>query len=581
MPTVAHHFRRMRMRACHTALPRGVALAVVLGASVVLPYTPLAAVPTFTSAKCATLAHLSVSAGQIALPTGGANVTGTQMVSASGSGATAVAEHCLVSGRILPHDPKAPDIQFRIALPTTWNSKILMLGGGGFDGSIPNITGNILNTTPDALSPLARGYSVFASDSGHQAQAANALFDASFALNAEAYRNWMGDALKKTRDSVVIIVKAAYGKSASRAYFVGGSTGGRESLSAAGGWPSDWDGIVALYPSASVTATILGLVAMDQAFAGPGAYLNPAKRGVLRRAALAACDSLDGARDGVISNVRGCNAVFEPASAQVDGGPLRCAAGADTGDTCLSDAQLSALHTVNSPIPLHVALATGQTSLPGYNIYTSDPGIPSDSPYERVVTAAGMGSAAPGFPVTSLMSLSALLVDNYFRFAVSANPSFNYLTFEVANVGAYASRIIELSTLELVSANLARFGAKGGRVLLMQGTEDLLVSPRSTELYFTHLQAILGAAKVAAFLRFYEVPGFGHAVSTTFNASWDQLTALEKWVERGIDPANHQIVMDSVGVPGRTRPLCPYPSWPKYTGSGDMNNAASFTCAAQ
>ena len=32
-----------------------------------------------------------------------------------------------------------------------------------------------------------------------------------FMMNAEAYRNWMGDALKKTRDAAVAIVKAAYG----------------------------------------------------------------------------------------------------------------------------------------------------------------------------------------------------------------------------------------------------------------------------------------------------------------------------------------------------------------------------------
>ena len=534
-----------------------------------------------TPADCAKLAHLHVSAAQIALPTAGAMVTTTVMAKTSGSGATEVPEHCLVSGSILPLDPKTPDIQFRVALPTAWNSKILMLGGGGFDGSIPNVTGNILNTMPGALSPLARGYAVFASDSGHQASPANALFDGTFALNAEAYRNWMGDALKKTRDAAVVIVEAAYGKPVSRAFFVGGSTGGRESLSVAGGWPGDWDGVVALYPSTSVTATILGLTAMDQAFASPGAYLNPAKRGALRRSALAACDSLDGARDDVISNVRRCNAIFDPATAQVDGVPLRCAAGADTGDTCLSDAQLSALHTINSPIPLHIALATGQKSLPGYNIYISDPGIPNGSPLETVVTSAGMGSAAPAYPVSSSMSLSALLVDSYLRFAVTANPSFNYLTFDVSNAGAYASRINDLSALELVSADLTRFAARGGKVLLMQGTEDLLVSPRSTEIYFTHLQNIMGADKVNTFLRFYEVPGFGHAVSTVFNASWDQLTALENWVERGIDPADHQNVMDSVGVPGRTRPLCPYPAWPKYKGSGDVNNAASFTCVAE
>ena len=32
------------------------------------------------------------------------------------------------------------------------------------------------------------------------------------------------------------------------------------------------------------------------------------------------------------------------------------------------------------------------------------------------------------------------------------------------------------------------------------------------------------------------------------------------------------------GVVDRTRPLCPYPQEAVYTGSGDINSAASFVC---
>jgi feruloyl esterase len=67
-------------------------------------------------------------------------------------------------------------------------------------------------------------------------------------------------------------------------------------------------------------------------------------------------------------------------------------------------------------------------------------------------------------------------------------------------------------------------------------------------------------------------------VSSIFNAAWDSLTALDQWVDRGIAPSA-QVVSDTAGVPGRTRPLCDYPKWPKYKGSGDVNAAASFNCA--
>ncbi len=82
---------------------------------------------------------------------------------------------------------------------------------------------------------------------------------------------------------------------------------------------------------------------------------------------------------------------------------------------------------------------------------------------------------------------------------------------------------------------------------------------------------------VREFVRYYEIPGYGHAVSTVFNASWDSLAALENWVEHGRAP-ERLVVTDTAGVPGRTRPLCEYPAWPRYAGGGDVNLAASFRC---
>ena len=81
-------------------------------------------------------------------------------------------------------------------------------------------------------------------------------------------------------------------------------------------------------------------------------------------------------------------------------------------------------------------------------------------------------------------------------------------------------------------------------------------------------------------MRFYVAPGFGHGYGA-FIVGWDSLGALDAWVERGTAPGP-QIATD-VGPTGqgRQRPLCEYPAWPKYAGSGDINAAASFTCTAK
>lgn len=113
---------------------------------------------------------------------------------------------------------------------------------------------------------------------------------------------------------------------------------------------------------------------------------------------------------------------------------------------------------------------------------------------------------------------------------------------------------------------------------MAHGTHDALVSTRATQQYWARVRNTMGASTVDSFMRYYEIPGYGHAASSVFNAAWDSLTTLENWVERGTVPPA-QTVADTAGVPGRTRPLCDYPAWPRYRGAGDVNLAQNYNCA--
>ncbi|MGI4828166.1 MAG: tannase/feruloyl esterase family alpha/beta hydrolase, partial [Janthinobacterium lividum] len=512
-------------------------------------------------------------AGSIALPTTGAIVTATSSVVANATGT--IGPYCLVSGNILPVDPTAPNIMFQLALPTTWNKKLMMFGGGGFDGSIPAVTGNTPQGTTTGLVPLGRGYAVFASDSGHQDTSDGG---GKFSTNQEAYLNFMGDALKKTRDASYYLVQAFYLTNPVKSYFAGGSTGGRESLTVIQRWPADWDGAIAHYPAYDFSALTLGQLSYAQDFAAPGAWLDTPKRTLLYNAALSACDALDGAVDGVISNVQGCLSVFNPATATLSGTALRCPGGVDTGDTCLSDAQITALNTANSPVPFNFPLGSGETNYPGYNVTIADLGVPNSSPYAAYVSLLALGSIAPASPVTSSMMFDLQISDSWTRYTVANNQIYNSLTLNITNPGAFASRLDYLSSLDATNANLTPFMLKGGKLLMMHGTTDQTVSPRATEAYLARMQAIMGVNAVNSFARYYEVPGFQHAFSDVFMPSWDNLTELENWVESAIVPPA-QVITDSAGVPGRTRPLCTYPTYAKYSGTGSINLASSFTCS--
>lgn len=527
---------------------------------------------------CAEMLAVAIPSTAIGLPSGDGKATESVVVPAAGSNASATPAYCRVTGTLAPVHPQAPAITFRVALPVAWNGKVMMFGGGGFDGTLPNVAGNVPAGPTDQPTPLGRGYATFASDSGHQANASGSL-DGRFLQYDEAVRNFGGDALKKTRDAAFFLIGRHYAQGKpKRAYFAGGSTGGREALSLAHRWPDDWDGIIAWYPAWNQLSAMLGGHRVSRALAQNGAYPSPAKRAVLHRAVLETCDLLDGLADGVVSNQTQCNARFDPNVARVAGAPLRCPDGTDAGDTCLSDAQIAALTTMNTAARFSFFLASGSTGYPGYNVWGASLGAAGgSSAVHPIETFLNLGTEQPAMPVPAGAPYITKQLDQMIKLGVTRDPAFDSLTLDPENPGPWASRLSAFSTLLDVGTDLTAFAARGGKLLLAHGTSDVLVSARATEQYYQRLQAQMGPARVDTFVRYYEVPGYGHAVSTVFNATWDSLTALENWVEKGVAPKD-QITTDTVGVPGRKRPLCEYPAWPRYRGAGDVNAAESFVC---
>jgi len=525
---------------------------------------------------CPNLVGMSIPASAIALPTTGGVVTGATVVPAAGAGAGTIAEHCLVNASISPVDPAAPKILFRVALPSSWNQKALMYGGGGFDGSIPNVVGNVPAGPTDAALPVTRGYAVFASDSGHQAGPRGSL-DGTFGLNDESLRNWGGDALKKTHDAALYVIGARYAAAPLKAYFAGGSTGGREALQSIQRWPQDWDGAIAWYPAWNQASAMLGGQVASLELAKPGAYPNANKRLALFRAAIEACDALDGVADGLVSNQAACDATFAPETATLNGLPLRCPGGVDAGDTCLSDAQIAAVRAMNSPVEFAFPLARGNKGYPGYNVWGADLGMTFASPLQPIVTFLNLGSSQPANPMPATAPYISQQLDGVLKNIITRDPQFDPLSFDPRQRSEWSNRWRELSRMLDQSPDLSGFAGRGGKLLLAHGLHDVLVSTRATTDYYERLVQMFGQTSVDAFARYYQVPGYGHAVSSQFNATWDSLTALEQWVEEGVAPA-HQVTRDTAGVPGRTRPLCDYPKWAEYDGSGDVNAAASFNC---
>ena len=300
---------------------------------------------------------------------------------------------------------------------------------------------------------------------------------------------------------------------------------------------------------------MLGGQVATLALARPGAYLGAPKRLALFQAAQQACDALDGVADGLISNPAACNARFDPATATLNGSPLRCPGGADTAETCLSDAQIAAVRTMNAPARFGFVLARGNTGYPGYNVWGADLGMALTSPVQNVVTFLNLGAAAPAHPMPANAPYISQQLDQVLKNIITRDPTFDPLSFDPQRPGVWAARWRELSGMLDQSTDLSGFFARGGKLLLAHGAHDVLVSARATADFYQRQVQQHGQAAVDGFVRYYEVPGYGHAVSSQFNATWDSLTALEQWAEAGVAPAG--VTMPSAGAAGSACPTSP------------------------
>ena len=80
------------------------------------------------------------------------------------------------------------------------------------------------------------------------------------------------------------------------------------------------------------------------------------------------------------------------------------------------------------------------------------------------------------------------------------------------------------------------------------------------------------------FARLFLAPGVAHCGGGAGADTFDPVITVEQWVETGAAP--DQIIASKVvnGATTFTRPLCPYPALPRYSGVGDTTKASSFVC---
>ena len=102
----------------------------------------------------------------------------------------------------------------------------------------------------------------------------------------------------------------------------------------------------------------------------------------------------------------------------------------------------------------------------------------------------------------------------------------------------------------------------------------------SVNYYESVLNAAGSPGKVRDGYRLFMAPGMQHCAGGPGPNTFDMLSALEQWVEKGAAPTRIMASHSANGAVDRTRPLCAYPQVAQYKGAGSIDEAASFVCKA-
>lgn len=432
---------------------------------------------------------------------------------------------CRVAATLTPTSDS--DIKVEVWLPASgWNGKFQGVGNGGWAGVISYA----------AMAEAVRaGYASASTDTGHiGGRGAFALGHPEKLIDF----GWRSQHEMTVKGKAVI--QAFYGSAPKQSYWNGCSTGGRQGLRLADLFPDDYDGIIAGAPA---NRTAIAMWIADAVLKDPASYIPPAKYPVIHQAALNACDGRDGVKDGLIG---------DPASCDFDPTVLLCKAG--DGPSCLTAPQVTAAKKIYSPginprtgKEMFSSLVPG-TEL-GWAVHALGP-EPSDNSYDQ------------------------------YRYVVFKDPKWDWKTFNFDSDVERGNRPENL-VMNGENPDLRPFFSRGGKLLLYHGWSDPNVPTLNTIKYYKKLVEVTGGvSKASSSVRLFLEPGMGHCGGGEGPNVFDKVGAIERWVEQGKAP---DVIVASHSTDGkidRTRPLCPYPQVAKYKGTGSIDEAANFACAA-
>jgi feruloyl esterase len=427
--------------------------------------------------------------------------------------------HCRVQLVLKPSSDSLINMEIWLPPADKWNGKFMGVGNGGFAGSIQGRT----NEMPQAL---RLGYATAGTDTGHQEQGGAWAIGHPEKMIDFGYRATHEMTLRAKE-----IVKAFYDRGAQYSYFKGCSTGGRMALMEAQRYPDDYDGIIAgSLANRHIHMWTAGIERSISLSRNPDRAITSEQATLVNNLVTNACDTL---KEGFLNNPKAC---------KVDFSVLQCRAGA-SGNSCLTDAQMQTVETFYGGV--------------------------KDSKGELIFSGQALGN-----PIGAQQPANQAPGGVFDLVRIAYNdPNVDWQTFDLdrdlPRINAAAGFI------DAVDPDLRAFKAHGGKLLMYAGWIDTAITPENTVLYYERVLDEMGDEQTE-WMRLFMVPGMAHCSGGPGPNTFDTIAALERWREHGQAP---DALAGRNPQAGLERPICAYPSYARYNGSGDRKDAANFSCA--
>ncbi|KLP09733.1 related to feruloyl esterase B precursor [Fusarium fujikuroi] len=441
-------------------------------------------------------------------------------------------------------------------LPDDWNKRLLATGTGGIGGCID---------FPTVQNGAQLGFASFGTNTGHDGEQG---FD--FFLNQPEVINDFGH--RGIHVEAVVakqIVQQYYGKKASKSYYQGCSTGGRQGLQNAQLYPDDFDGILAGAPGIDWLHIVASKGILARRIGWPDltsdAYVRPEQWKAIVAKQIELLDPLDGVEDGIIDN---------PAAHAIDPVIMACGTGLFNSSICLKPQQVASVRAAYEPL----ADSEGNIVYPGFALGA-----------DTSVFSANQ--------VNGTADLNYKVLQDFWRGAVYNDSTWTPHNFTVKDMD-FAIKL-NPGGVNAAEGELQKFYAKGGKIISYHGQADQTITPKLPAEYYAKVQANINATleDMHSFYRLFFVPGMYHCsggpgafdIGQVYPLKKDRLTAeenvllaLTKWVEEDQEPET--IIgarFGSSGTPDKAkvqRKYCPYPYESRWDGSGNTTKADSWYC---